>query len=60
MRVLVITLIACLIAAPAVAGMLDDYVDSEDGKLGLLSGVDIARGPEDWAFYIQVGQAWGH
>jgi hypothetical protein len=28
-------------------------------KLGLLSGVDVARGPEDWAFYIQVGQAWG-
>jgi hypothetical protein len=28
-------------------------------KLGLLSGVDVARGPEEWAFYIQVGQAWG-
>lgn len=60
MRVLVITLIACLIAAPAVAGILDGYLDPEDGKLGLLSGVDIARGPEEWAFYIQVGQAWGH
>lgn len=60
MRFLVTTLFACLLAAPAVAGMLDGYVDSEDGTLGLLSGVDVARGPEQWAFYIQVGQAWGH
>jgi hypothetical protein len=27
--------------------------------LGMYTGVDIARGPEDWAFYIQVGSAWG-
>jgi hypothetical protein len=24
---------------------------------GLYTGLDIARGPEDWAFYIQVGSA---
>ena len=60
MRFLISALIAFLIAAPAAAGWLDGYVDGEDGKLGLLSGVDIARGPEEWAIYIQVGQAWGH
>ncbi len=27
-------------------------------RLGLLGGMDVARGPEEWAFYIQVGQAW--
>jgi outer membrane translocation and assembly module TamA len=27
-------------------------------KLGLQMGVDIARGPEDTAFYVQVGSAW--
>lgn len=27
-------------------------------KLGLLAGLDVARGPEDTAFYIQVGSAW--
>lgn len=27
-------------------------------KLGLKMGIDIARGPEDTAFYIQVGSAW--
>ncbi len=27
-------------------------------KLGLQMGFDIARGPEDTAFYIQVGNAW--
>jgi hypothetical protein len=26
---------------------------------GLRVGIDVARGPEDWAFYIQVGNAWG-
>jgi hypothetical protein len=26
---------------------------------GLRAGIDVARGPEDWAFYIQIGQAWG-
>jgi hypothetical protein len=26
--------------------------------LGMYTGVDIARGPEDWVFYIQVGSAW--
>jgi hypothetical protein len=59
MRFLITTVCACLIAMPAAAGMLDGYVDGEDGTLGLLSGVDVARGPEEWAFYIQVGQAWG-
>jgi hypothetical protein len=28
-------------------------------KLGLQAGMDIARGPEDTAFYITVGSAWG-
>ena len=59
-RILISALRALLIAAPAAAGWLDGSVDGEDGKLGLLAGVDIARGPEEWAFYIQVGQAWGH
>jgi hypothetical protein len=27
-------------------------------KIGLQAGVDIARGPEDTAFYITVGNAW--
>ncbi len=27
--------------------------------LGLRVGIDVARGPEEWAFYIQTGQAWG-
>jgi hypothetical protein len=27
-------------------------------KLGMYAGVDVARGPEDTAFYIQVGGAW--
>jgi len=26
--------------------------------LGLRLGFDIARGPEDWAFYFTVGNAW--
>ena len=26
--------------------------------LGLRMGMDIARGPEDWAFYISVGSGW--
>ena len=40
LRFLITTLFACLIAAPAVAGMLDGYVDAEDGKLGLTVGVE--------------------
>jgi outer membrane protein assembly factor BamA len=28
-------------------------------RYGLRVGIDIARGPEDTAFYIQVGNAWG-
>ena len=28
-------------------------------QYGLRAGIDVARGPEDWAFYIQIGQAWG-
>jgi hypothetical protein len=28
-------------------------------KLPLQAGIDIARGPEDTAFYITVGSAWG-
>ena len=27
-------------------------------KLGLQTGIDIARGPEDTSFYITVGSAW--
>jgi hypothetical protein len=27
-------------------------------KLGLYAGVDVARGPEERAFYIQLGSAW--
>jgi len=26
--------------------------------LGLQKGLDVARGPEDWAFYIVYGSAW--
>jgi hypothetical protein len=26
--------------------------------LGLQMGMDIARGPEEWAFYIVFGSAW--
>jgi len=58
-RILISALRALLIAAPAAAGWLDGSVDGYDGKLGLLAGVEIARGPEEWAFDIQVGQAWG-
>jgi hypothetical protein len=49
-----------------------DFSDSEDKwaggtgiryliarALGLYTGVDIARGPEEWVFYIQTGSAWG-
>jgi hypothetical protein len=28
-------------------------------ELGLRGGIDIARGPEEWVFYIQMGHAWG-
>ena len=27
-------------------------------KLGLYGGIDVARGPEEDAFYIQIGSAW--
>lgn len=27
-------------------------------KFNIYSGIDIARGPEDWAFYIQFGHYW--
>ncbi|MCK4790569.1 MAG: BamA/TamA family outer membrane protein [Desulfobacteraceae bacterium] len=27
-------------------------------KFGLRAGIDVARGPEDWAFYIIIGNAW--
>lgn len=27
-------------------------------ELGLQVGVDVARGPEEWAFYLQVGSGW--
>ncbi|WP_232525252.1 BamA/TamA family outer membrane protein [Motilimonas pumila] len=27
-------------------------------KLGLLTGLDLAKGPEEWALYIQFGTAW--
>jgi hypothetical protein len=26
--------------------------------LGLQMGIDVARGPEEWAFHIQVGSGW--
>jgi outer membrane translocation and assembly module TamA len=26
--------------------------------LGLQTGIDVARGPDEWAFYLQVGSAW--
>ena len=26
--------------------------------LGLQMGIDVARGPENWAFYIVFGSAW--
>jgi hypothetical protein len=50
---------------------MSDFSDSEDRWaggagfryliariFGMYTGVDIARGPEEWAFYIQVGSAW--
>ena len=27
-------------------------------RLGMQVGIDVARGPDDTAFYIQVGSAW--
>lgn len=27
-------------------------------KLGLYTGLDLARGPEDTVLYIQIGSAW--
>jgi len=55
----------------ATADSVDDFSDSEDRwaggtgfryliarLLGLYTGIDIARGPEDWVFYIQFGSAW--
>jgi len=27
-------------------------------SLGVKVGADIARGPEDWAFYVSIGSAW--
>jgi len=27
--------------------------------LGLQTGLDVAKGPEEWAFYLQVGSGWG-
>jgi outer membrane translocation and assembly module TamA len=27
-------------------------------KLGMYAGVDVARGPEEWAVYLQVGTGW--
>ena len=27
-------------------------------KFGMHVGIDVARGPEDTAFYLQVGNAW--
>ena len=55
----------------ATADSVGDFNDSEDRwaggggfryliarLLGLYTGIDIARGPEDWVFYIQTGSAW--
>jgi hypothetical protein len=54
------------------ANSFDDFSDSKDRwsggtgirylvarLLGLYTGIDIARGPDEWAFYIQTGSAWG-
>ena len=27
-------------------------------KMGMQAGVDVARGPEDTAFYLTIGNAW--
>jgi hypothetical protein len=27
-------------------------------RLGLSAGIDIAKGPDESAFYIQMGNAW--
>lgn len=27
-------------------------------QLGLRTGMDIAKGPEEWTLYLQVGGAW--
>ena len=53
------------------ADSMSNFSDSEDRwaggagfryliarVLGLYTGVDIARGPEEWTFYIQTGSAW--
>jgi hypothetical protein len=53
------------------ANSFDDFSDSKDRwsggtgirylvarLLGLYTGIDIARGPDEWAFYIQTGSAW--
>ncbi|RLD48217.1 MAG: hypothetical protein DRI88_03980, partial [Bacteroidetes bacterium] len=26
--------------------------------LGLRMGIDVAKGPDDWAFYVVFGSAW--
>jgi hypothetical protein len=28
-------------------------------QYGIRAGIDVARGPEEWALYITIGQAWG-
>ena len=44
-----------------------ELLDPKDGRfdvsqmlarLGLRSGVDVARGPEEWTVYLQIGNAW--
>jgi hypothetical protein len=55
----------------ATAPAIRDFSDSKDRwaggggfryltarKLGMYAGVDVARGPEEWALYLQVGGAW--
>ena len=29
-------------------------------KINIYSGIDVARGPEEWAFYIQFGHYWNN
>ena len=29
-------------------------------RFNLYSGIDVARGPEEWAFYIQFGHYWNN
>jgi len=49
----IVLLITAAAAQPASAGLLDKLKDPETGQ------IDIARGPEEWTIYLQLGHAWG-